>query len=495
MASWIMIVDDDSTNLQMAGRILSRSNMRVTALKSGRGLLDYVREKGAPDLILLDIYMPEMDGFETYRAYRELEKELNIASVPVVFLTADEDKSHESRGFELGVSDYIRKPFDPDVLVRRVTNIISTSGKMHKYEEEATIDQLTGFYNKYNATLHITEACLNSCGTLLIIDLDSFKLVNDIYGHDMGDRVLAAFSGIIKDNMKFPCIFGRIGGDEFLVFAENMKEEKDVAKFSEAINRSLVDAAKKMMGEDMGIPLGASIGAIFVPDQGTEFNDLFRLCDKALYVIKNNGKHGYCLYNDETGEENIPQDITLSMLTAILEERNISHNAMWMGKEAFGNVYKYMIRYMDRYRGTAYKMLFTAKFRSKLLSESQKEKMMVSLRVLLQESLRNSDIMMQIGDNHFFLLLPEISDYNVNRVIERVRNAWKNNEYSSLVDLAIETGSTDSEMRDSVNYKSEGENRIVIADDDPAELDHICRSLLSREYDVVAMDSADRLLE
>ena len=171
-----------------------------------------------------------------------------------------------------------------------------------------------------------------------------------------------------------------------------------------------------MMGEDMSIPLGASIGAIFVPEQGTDFNKLFRMSDRALYTIKNNGKHGYSLYKDEDADNAIPTDITLSMLTTILEERNIPQNAMWMGKEAFGNVYRYMIRYMDRYRGTAYKMLFTAKFIPKDLSESEKEKIMLSLRELLQESLRNSDIMMQIGDNHFFLMLPEISDYNVNSV-------------------------------------------------------------------------------
>ena len=89
MSSWIIVVDDDVTNLKMAGQILSKNNMRVTAVKSGQSLLDYVRQKGAPDLILLDIKMPEMDGFETYRRFRELEKELGIGETPVVMLTAD----------------------------------------------------------------------------------------------------------------------------------------------------------------------------------------------------------------------------------------------------------------------------------------------------------------------------------------------------------------------------------------------------------------------
>ena len=173
---------------------------------------------------------------------------------------------------------------------------------------------------------------------------------------------------------------------------------------------------------------------------------------------------------DDEASNAIPTDINLAMLTTILEERNIPQNAMWMGKEAFGNVYRYMIRYMDRYRGTAYKMLFTAKFIPKDLSESEKEKIMMSLRELLQESLRNSDIMMQIGDNHFFLMLPEISDYNVSRVTERVMHAWKNNEYSGLVELAVETESTDPEMHEGLSENTDGENHIVVKITVPARI-------------------------
>ena len=494
MACWIIVVDDDVTNLKMAGQILSKNNMRVTAVKSGKALLEYVGEHGFPELILLDINMPEMDGFETYSSLRDLEEKKGVIQTPVVMLTADEDKTNESKGFEMGVSDYIRKPFDPDVLVRRVENIISTRGRMLKFEEEATIDKLTGFLNKYNANEQIGAICGTKVGTLMIVDLDSFKLVNDIYGHDMGDRVLAKFSQILRDNMNFPAIFGRIGGDEFLIFADNLHSEKDIAKFSEAINKNLSTEARQMMGEDMSIPLGASIGAVFIPEQGTEFNELFRLADRALYTIKNNGKHGYSLYHDEDAESAIPTDINLAMLTTILEERNIPQNAMWMGKEAFGNVYRYMIRYMDRYRGTAYKMLFTARFIPKDLSQSEKEKIMISLRELLQESLRNSDIMMQIGDNHFFLMLPEISDYNVGRVTERVIHSWKNNEYSGLVELSVETESTDSEMHESAADRPGGETRIVVANDDPSEREFICTTIKKKGFDATGLATGGELL-
>ena len=126
MADWIIVVDDDISNLKVAGKILSSHNMRVTALNSGQALLDYVRTNGAPDIVLLDIKMPVMNGFVTLEKYRVLEEELGIPKVPVIFLTADDDSTSEKKGFDMGVSDYIKKPFDPDILVRRVENIINT---------------------------------------------------------------------------------------------------------------------------------------------------------------------------------------------------------------------------------------------------------------------------------------------------------------------------------------------------------------------------------
>lgn len=122
MADWVVVVDDDVSNLKMAGHILSQSNMRVSALKSGQALLDFVRDNGSPDLILLDIKMPGMDGFETLEKLREQEK--GKEEVPIIFLTADESEDSETKGISLGAMDFIKKPFVPDVLVTRVRHMI-----------------------------------------------------------------------------------------------------------------------------------------------------------------------------------------------------------------------------------------------------------------------------------------------------------------------------------------------------------------------------------
>ncbi len=120
MSDWILVVDDDTANLRMASRILSAEKMRVSCLKSGEDAIKFLQEN-RPDLVLLDIHMPGMDGFETMAALRESKE---TADIPVIFLTADDDSNAETRGLEAGAMDFIKKPFVPEVLLLRVRHTI-----------------------------------------------------------------------------------------------------------------------------------------------------------------------------------------------------------------------------------------------------------------------------------------------------------------------------------------------------------------------------------
>ncbi|MCR4597373.1 MAG: response regulator [Lachnospiraceae bacterium] len=496
MADWIIVVDDDIANLKMAGHILSKNGMRVTALKSGTLLIDYVREHGLPDMVLLDILMPDMDGFETLIHLRKYEKETDHQPTPVVFLTADEDKSVEMRGFQMGVSDFVRKPFDPDVLTQRIIHIIADNRKIMNITEEATKDGLTGFLNKESTRDRIEAMVKNDTGALCVIDLDSFKLVNDIYGHEMGDRVLVRFSEIVNAHMGEGSVCGRIGGDEFLMFGLNMRRESDIIAFSKAINDELVAAARQLMGEDMRIPLGASIGAVSVPQQGTDYDDLFSMADKTLYLVKDRGKHGYAMYRDETEDllSGGVRDMDLKTVSKLLEERSIPQSVMWMGREAFSNVYRYMMRYLERYDVYAYKVLFTLHFTDDDISINLRDRVIEALRDVIKVSLRNSDIMVQISSEQFFLLLPELSPEHVDRVIGRMVNAWYKNELSANTELKYEySGATSGD--NGRQYTPGGGYHIVVVDDDGTNLKMAEHILAQEGMQVTCLRSGQALLD
>lgn len=120
MSDWILVVDDDTANLRMASHILSAEKMRVSCLKAGADAIKFLHEN-RPDLMLLDIHMPGIDGFETIAAIKEDQA---TADIPVIFLTADDDSNAETRGLEAGAMDFIKKPFVPEVLLLRVRHTI-----------------------------------------------------------------------------------------------------------------------------------------------------------------------------------------------------------------------------------------------------------------------------------------------------------------------------------------------------------------------------------
>ncbi len=492
MAKWVMVVDDDTANLKMAGHILSRNNMRVTALKSGHALLEYLPEKGFPDLILLDIKMPGIDGFETLKLLREYEKSVNAEATPVIFLTADEDTNTETRGFEMGVSDFVRKPFNPDVLMRRIDNVMSSRSEMQNLKSEASIDKLTGLLNKGATEAMMTKVCANTTGCLMMIDLDSFKPVNDIYGHDMGDKVLLGFAKIIQNAVPEGSTCGRLGGDEFIAFAKGVLNETTVASITSRLNDEVVAMAKDLMGEDMDIPLGASIGAIYVPRHGNDFNTLFKLADKALYTVKKNGKHGYSLYSaesfdDDEGGDALPD---ISAISGILGERTIPDVALQLDKDSFSPVYRYIIRYIIRNRISACKVLFTLGKAEDVSSEEYME-LLDEFGNHIRESLRKSDILMRNRKNQYFVFLTDIREDSTGKVINHIVERWERHMGRRLV-VTYESEFLGNEYETKFNKKKD--RNVIIVDDDAMNLQVAGKILSSGGIRVTALKSGKALL-
>ena len=488
MSKWIIVVDDDTANLKMAGHILSKNNMRVTALKSGNSFLDYVNDNGMPDLVLLDIKMPVMDGFETLGKLRQLEQAKGLMKTPVIFLTADEDVDTETRGFEVGVSDFIRKPFNPDVLLRRIGNIMSNSQEMHDLKSEATIDKLTGLLNKGATGVELSKMCSEQTGCLMMIDLDSFKLVNDIYGHEMGDKVLIACADIIRNAVPEGSKCGRIGGDEFVAFASGVTSESKVSEISKKINDEITRNAKVLMGDDMSIPIGASIGGIFVPRFGNDYNTLLKLADKSLYIVKKNGKHGYGLYDDDIEDDTVTALNDIHAISEILGERSIQDVALQLDKDSFSPVYRYVIRYIMRHHINACKVLFTLEPASGTRNSAFFDRV-DEFGNHIRGSLRKSDIFMRNCKNQYFVFLTDIRADSIDKVISHIIDKWHSKSTEDIV-ITYETEFIGSkqELSDTKKLK-----KVVVVDDDIINLQVAGKILSSGGIHVTALRSGDAL--
>lgn len=398
--SKILIVDDDEMMIMLARHILSSKYEVVTAMTGAEAIEIFENER--PDMVLSDLMMPEMDGYELHQILQEKSDEV----IPIMFMTANEDDESEIKGFEVGAADYIRKPLRPDVLLRRVGNIIDNLDKIHELEIKSTTDPLTKMLNKSSVQKEIGEAVKKSSGALLMIDLDSFKLVNDIYGHNMGDKILIRFAELIKSIVRTEDLVGRMGGDEFIAFLKNVADEKILRYKAVYLNEQILIAAKKLIGNDMQIPLGVSIGAVFVPSEGRDFTTLYKKADKALYDVKQNGKHGLAVFGAQNHVENNSTG-ELSQLCMILGERNIESGAYFVDFESFKAVYRILVR-LDNYKKGLTLMQFTL---DNSLTEEFKE--------ILLNSLRKSDCVTQNG-NKFLAMLHETTDEETELIRDRI---------------------------------------------------------------------------
>ena len=401
--SKILIVDDEEMMLMMAQHILSRKYEVVTA-SSGEEAIEIFEEE-RPDLVLSDLMMPEMDGYELHRILQSKSAE----PVPIMFMTADESEESETKGFEVGAEDYIRKPLKPDVLLKRVGNIIEHLDKIHGLKEAASTDQLTKLLNKTAVQKQLGEMLKKSSGVLLMIDLDSFKLVNDIYGHSMGDKILIRFAELIRNMIRENDLAGRMGGDEFVAFLQNIDDEKVLQTKTKFLNEEILKSARELLGDDMQIPLGTSIGAVFVPEEGRDFQTLYEKADKALYEVKQHGKHGISIFAAQSRSEKGLAVEGISQMRMILGERNVEAGAYFVDFEDFKKIYRLLARMADNYKRNLVLMQFTL----------PEEDFATEFKEVVVNSLRKSDCVTQNGKK-FLVLLMEATLKDAHSVKERI---------------------------------------------------------------------------
>jgi diguanylate cyclase (GGDEF)-like protein len=288
----ILIVDDEKQNRTLLTELL-KDEYRLILAKNGAQALDRAFEH-KPDLVLLDVLMPEMDGHEVIQALKNDERSKDI---PVIFISALDSTESEERGLELGAVDYISKPFSPSIVRARVRNHIQSVHQRRLLEQLALLDGLTEIPN-HRRFSQVYEQEWRRCKrassplSLIVVDVDHFKRYNDSHGHSAGDIVLRQVAQTIKTSLKRSGDFvARYGGEEFVILL--MDVDQDGAKaLAEHVRREVEEL--HMPHEDSPVSPWVTIslgGVTQVPPEHQEAPGLFAIADAFLYEAKHQGRN------------------------------------------------------------------------------------------------------------------------------------------------------------------------------------------------------------
>jgi len=295
----ILVVDDEKFNRTVLADLL-KGEYTVVLAKDGKQGLDKAHSEYPPDLIILDIMMPGMDG---YYACQKLKESPLTRDIPVVFVTARQDAEDERHGLSVGAIDYISKPFSPAIVLARVHNHLALAHARQKLAEAhamlaiknkeleglATHDSLTGLSNRFaldkamNFELKKAERYERPL-SLIIMDVDNFKKVNDNYGHPIGDQVLKQMAALIRDSVRESDIPGRWGGEEFLVICPET-DSTGARILAENLRKHIENNAFPVPGK-----ITVSLGCATLTAKDSVEN-LIKRVDQRLYKAKETGRN------------------------------------------------------------------------------------------------------------------------------------------------------------------------------------------------------------
>ena len=306
----ILIIDDSQLNQTVLRNILTSGAAAAEAATnpyivevagSGREGLDKV-DTFKPDLVLLDIVMPDMSGFEVLST---LKVSRITRSIPVIIITGLSDAENEEKGLILGAVDYITKPFKEAIVRARIKAHQTIVEQMKLIERQSLYDPLTNILNRRSFDFNCEALWAHSIRqqeavSILMIDVDNFKAFNDTYGHQAGDLALQTTTKAISASLKRASdLVFRWGGEEFTVLLPNTCED-GAEKIAEHIRES-VEKAEIPSISDISLPgVTASIGvSSVVPSIGSAISELIRQADKAMYKAKDAGKNRVCVWDKD----------------------------------------------------------------------------------------------------------------------------------------------------------------------------------------------------
>ncbi len=295
----VLVVDDSDTVRREIVHTLKEKSIFSVYHEAMDGLQGFkVLLKHKVDIILCDVDMPMMDGFKFISMVKSRDEFRNI---PIILLTGKEDRDSKIRGLEQGASDYITKPFDTGELVARVNVQLKIKNLQDQLKQAnellvaiSNTDHLTGLYNRrfleeaLGKELQRVQRKRNSL-SVLIMDIDHFKKINDTYGHQQGDSVLCKVASLFRKELRDYDIAARYGGEEFMAIIPEASLT-DAASVAERIRRSIAGAVFQENGENMKITVSLGISTYPAPAINSA-EALIREADKALYRAKTKGRN------------------------------------------------------------------------------------------------------------------------------------------------------------------------------------------------------------
>jgi diguanylate cyclase (GGDEF)-like protein len=288
----ILIVDDDKINRKMLKELL-QEQAKIVFAKNGEQAKELAR-KHVPDLILLDVVMPDLSGFDVIETLKNDPITMNIS---VIFITGLANDDDEERGFNLGGCDYIYKPFKSNIVIARVMMHLELIRQRKMLNEIAHIDALTGVNNRRKMDIVLedeVEANKRENTTLLvaIIDIDYFKQYNDNYGHGAGDVALRQVGQALRELFLRPRDFvARYGGEEFVIILPDC-DKAGAEIMLDNITQSIKDKMIKHEYSSIAQQLTVSIGAVVVKSsESSVVASIMKQADTLLYQAKNNGRN------------------------------------------------------------------------------------------------------------------------------------------------------------------------------------------------------------
>ena len=291
----LLVVDDQPVNIQALYQTFAADHQVLMATNGAQALALCANQR--PDLVLLDVVMPGMDGFEVCRRMRADEA---LRNIPVIFVTAHNDEAAETLGLELGAVDFISKPINPKVVRARVKTHLTLKAQSDLLRQWVYLDGLTGVHNRrYFEEQLATEwarAMRNRTElSAVLIDVDFFKRYNDHYGHQAGDECLRRVAASLRQSLKRPGdLLARYGGEEFVCLLPETPLDGALA-FARLLGEQVQALEIEHARSDVAAHVSVSLGVCGKPAGiGGSAAELMRQADEQLYSAKTSGRNRSC---------------------------------------------------------------------------------------------------------------------------------------------------------------------------------------------------------